>query len=164
MFFWPCLYKIERFPMNDDDHPSAPYAAAFSSGHACTSAATASARPAWWASTSTPNGTLANSPTTSARAAERDGRPLAPAPRQPGPREHLPGYPEYEARQQDAVPNEYETRRTSSRRTLRRWLHRATRIAKEQYQALLPTLYEAARWGARPSSFPVERPLTPSPG
>ena len=58
------------------------------------------------------------------------------------------GYPEYDARQKDA-PVEYEapkniegtdlaTMATTERR----------RIAKEQYQALLPTLYEAAKMGS----------------
>ena len=72
-------------------------------------------------------------------------------------------YPEYEARQQDAVPNDYETPKNIQATDLATMAStERRRIAKEQYQALLPTLYEAAKMEVRPSSFPVERRSTSS--
>ena len=58
-------------------------------------------------------------------------------------------YPEYEARQQDAVPNDYETPKNIQATDLATMAStERRRIAKEQYQALLPTLYEAAKMGS----------------
>ena len=152
VFFWRGLYKIERFPMNDDGPPKCPVCRSVFVRPRCTSAATAFARPAWWASTSTPNGTLANSPTTSARAAaKRRSSPGTGDPSTRPSRAFARGTPSTTPGRK--TPPEYEAPKNIEGTDCRRWPPPSDAALPRSSTRPFPTLYEAARWEPS-SSFP----------